>query len=161
MHNNNRQVAPMEPWLSGVPKSVDPNTVVEFDIILYDSDDPIYSFDLMRGDLVGFFHVMSDGKEFRCDGDLSGMSGRLPMALDFASKTRSIVASRPDSVPGLLLVSMAWSGIRCRESCRSDRCLFDEITKDLCEAIGDVFPEEGFAELVMSFVPPLLPHRLR
>ena len=85
------------------------------------------------------------------------LHARMPMVLDFAA---SVHVGRRDNVSGLLLVSMAWSGIQCQASKPQDYQLFDEITKILCDAIGDVFPDEGFAELVMSFVPPLLPYRL-
>ena len=139
---------------------LDPGAIVKFEDVLH-HEDRLLSFYLFNGAHEGrcnYFSVASGGDS---SADAPRAHVRLPMAMEFATKNQGLVVDRLDRVPGLLLVSMAWSGIRCRENTPEDQCLFNEIMKTLCDAIGDVFPEEGFAELVMSFVPPLEAESLR
>ena len=98
---------------------------------------------------------------FMCDGHCKEDLPEMEAAARFASENLKGIATEKDQIIRLLLVSMAWSGIQCRTNTPEDRCLFDETMKTLCDAIGDVFPEEGFAELIVSFVPPLVPLEVR
>ena len=80
--------------------------------------------------------------------------GRVRAALQFHHKTwggKRCARSRRVH----FCLSLCWAGVRVlvpREDALVRR--FDElIRKRMTDAIADVFPEEGFAELVMSFCP--------
>jgi hypothetical protein len=91
---------------------------------------------------------------FSSDRAPGGLNGRLNAALSFASKTPP-TSSRGASLTslGVLIQAMLWSGIEIHNTYRPSETLANEFEHDLRSAILDIFEDECFAKVVMSFVP--------
>ena len=78
------------------------------------------------------------------------MRNRLDSALLYMQGTWTAASLQADI--GKIVAAIWWSGIAVTNYLRVQVCHeFRSIVREATHAVGEVFPEEGFAELVLSF----------
>lgn len=97
----------------------------------------------------------SFGVSYVVDSPPAELNRRLRLATLFASKMSPLL-DKPWCIEWALelaIQSIIWSGIRVHGASNAIKGHYSDVFKDLQCAIADVFGEEAFARLVMSFVP--------